>query len=160
MQHGLCNFYFFDLSIWIHIHVFIEMAWIIYENNTNLFFLIALFPDYQFCHRLANRQKMKNQKTRKKKFMNIWKERKKLRKTINVFLNLTRVKPATTQLKRYWQPLKSYDDMCLNPDILPNGRHMGTLVSAEGRFQLPLGAEMFLSKTLFMQIYEWDTFCF
>lgn len=124
------------------------------------FFLIALFPDYQFCHRLANRQKMKNQKTRKKKFMNIWKERKKLRKTINVFLNLTRVKPATTQLKRYWQPLKSYDDMCLNPDILPNGRHMGTLVSAEGRFQLPLGAEMFLSKTLFMQIYEWDTFCF
>ena len=41
-------------------------------------------------------------------------------------------------------PLERYDDMCLNPGILPKRKYVGSMVSAEGRSQLPLGAEILL----------------
>lgn len=60
-----------------------------------------------------------------------------------------------------------YDDMCLNPAILPKRKYVGSMVSTEGRSQLPLGAEILLWITLFMccrksfgQIYELGTLCF
>lgn len=51
---------------------------------------------------------------------------------------------SDNSLKKVLTPLERYDDMCLNPEILPKSKHMDSMVSAGGRIQLSLGAEILL----------------